>query len=249
VLKRKAVYSLSTLIILFSILSAVQAEALEDIEISIDIAVYSKYIWRGFKLDDDPVLQSGVYVSSHGFDFSVWGTADLENDDSLNSDEMDYSLSYTYDLRNKLNLPMSISGGYTYYDFPPVDTNSQEFFVGFALDGVLSPALTWYHDFEDESQGGGKGDYIIAEISHSIKIESSPVTVNLSGHVGYNNELFINGDGGDIGCEVGLTFNLSDNCSLSPSVSYSIPFGDLSDSSDGNQDNEFYGGVALSFNL
>ncbi len=245
-LKKKIVYGLSVGIVLINMFCALLLEAADNIEISSDIAVYSKYIWRGFKLDDDPVLQSGVYVSGYGFDLSFWGSTDLENDDSLNSDEMDYSSSYTYNLED---IPLSISGGYIYYDFPPGDTNSQEFFIGLAFSSILSPALTWYHDFEDESQGGGKGDYIVAELSHSIKIENSPVTVDLSGHVGYNNELFIAGSGGDIGCELGFTFSLSDNCSLSPNIAYSIPFGDLSDSNDGNQDNEFYGGVVLSINL
>jgi hypothetical protein len=245
-------YSVSSLFMITFLavfICTTQLEALEDLEFSTDLSLYSKYIWRGFKLDNDPVFQSGLYISGYGFNFSIWGSADFKSDDSLNSDEMDYSLSYIYNLEDIFNMPIYISAGYTYYDFPPGDTNSQELFLGLNLDNLFSPSLTWYHDFEDESQGGGKGDYIVVEISRSIEIDNSPITVDLSGHAGYNSELFINGSGGDIGCEIGLIFNLSDNCSISPSVGYSIPFGDLSDSNDGNQDNEFYSGIVLSINL
>jgi hypothetical protein len=217
------------------------------IEVSTDVAVYSKYIWRGFKLDDDPVLQSGAYIDGYGFSASVWGSFDINPKDDLDSDEVDYSVGYTYDLYKVLKIPVSILGGYTYYDFPSVSLNSQEFYIGLAVDTILSPAVTWYHDFEDEAKGGGKGDYVVAELSHSVPVSDLPITLDLSGHAGYNHELFILGDGGDVGLGAGLTFTLSDNCVLNPNIGYSIPFGDLEKSEDGNQDEEFYGGASLAF--
>lgn len=219
------------------------------IEVSADTAIYSKYIWRGFKLDDDPVTQTGAYISGYGFEAGVWSSFDINPNDALASDEVDYFLGYTYDLNEVLKVPLSISGGYTYYDFPATDLNSQESYLGISLDTILSPAITWYHDFEDEDKGGGKGDYVVAEISHSIEVPNMPVTLDLSGHVGFNHELFIVGDGGDAGFGAGLTFQLSKNSTLSPNVCYSIPFGDLEDESDGNQDNEFYGGAILAFSF
>lgn len=218
-----------------------------EIEVSADVAVYSKYMWRGFKLDDDPVLQSGAYLSGYGFDASVWGSFGIASDDNLDSDEVDYSVGYTYDLKEAIQVPVSISGGYTYYDFTSANTNSQEFYIGASFDVILSPSVIWYHDFEDEDQGGGDGDYIVGELSYSYPIPDWPVSFDLSGHVGYNNELFIVGDGGDIGIGAALPITLSKNCTLSPSVNYSIPFGDLEDADDGNQDDEFYGGGILTF--
>jgi len=220
-----------------------------EIEISADTAVYSQYIWRGFKLDGDPVSQTGVYASGYGFDASVWGSFDIDSEDLLDSDEIDYSVGYTLGLEDYIKIPMSISGGYIYYDFPETNLNSQEVYVGASFDVLLSPAITWYHDFEDEEKGGGDGNYIVAEISHSFPVGGYPISLDLGAHAGYNNELFIMGDGGDVGVNAGLTFTLSKNCTLTPNAGYSIPFGDLEDDSDGNQDEEFYGGAVLAYSF
>jgi hypothetical protein len=211
----------------------------KPVEISMDFAVYSKYIWRGFKLDNDPVAQSGVYIDAYGINASIWGSLDMDGRDSLDSNEIDYTIGYTYGLNDKFNLPVSITGGYIYYNFPSSKTNSQEFYVGLLLDTVFSPSFTWYHDFENEQKGGGKGDYIVAQICHSFPLPDMPVTLDIGGHAGYNHRLFIKGKGGDIGLSAGLTFNLLENCTLSPCVKYSIPLGDLKKTDDGNQQNQF----------
>jgi hypothetical protein len=217
----------------------------KPIEISTDFAVYSKYIWRGFKLDNDPVAQSGVYLDAYGFNASIWGSLDMAGRDESQSDEVDYSVSYTYGLAEHFKIPASFTGGYIYYNFPAAKSNSQEFFLGVSLDTILSPSFTWFHDFENEAKGGGKGDYLLLEISHSMPISDMPVSFDLSAHAGYNNKLFIDGKGGDIGLGAGLTFTLTQNCTLSPAVKYSIPLGDLSKADDGNQKKEFYGGAVL----
>ncbi|MFQ5680768.1 MAG: TorF family putative porin [Candidatus Omnitrophota bacterium] len=214
------------------------------IEVSADIAINSKYIWRGFTLDDDTVMQQGIYISGYGFTASIWGSLDIDAKDDLNSDEVDYSIDYTYETDN-----FSVSAGHTYYDFPPADTASREFYLGIAANLLLSPSLTWYHDYGDEDSGGGDGDYVVLELSHSLSLGEAPITLDLSGHVGYNNELFINGDGGDVAIGAGLTIPLTEKCAFSPNINYSIPFGDLEDSSDGNQDDKFYGGFTLAYSF
>jgi hypothetical protein len=224
---------------------------LEDtgIEVSSDVAVYSDYIWRGFRLDNDPVIQPGLYLSAYGIEASIWGSFDIDADDSLNSDEVDYSLGYSYDFSDSLDVPFTASGGFTYYDFPAANAFSKEFYLGCSLDVILSPAFTWYHDFGDEEDGGGDGDYFLAELSHSVPVSDWPVSLDFSAHGGYNRELFIEGDGPDAGFSAGITLSLSENCSVSPSVNYSIPLGDLEDSDDGNQDEQLYGGVVVTFGL
>ena len=214
------------------------------IEISGDITINSKYVWRGFLLDDDPVMQQGVYVSGYGFTAGIWGSFDIDGDDVLSSEEVDYLIDYTkeFDI-------LSISIGNTYYDFPQAGAASREFYVGVGFSLPLSPSITWNKDYEDEDSGGGDGDYIVLGLSHSLPLGESPITLDLSSHVGYNHELFINGDGGDIAIGVGSTIPLYNNCTLTPNISCSVPFGDLADSDDGNQDDEFYGGFTVAFSF
>lgn len=212
------------------------------LEVSADISVNSKYIWRGFTLDDDPVMQQGIYVGAYGFTASMWGSFDIAADDSLYSDEVDYVIDYTYQFDN-----FSLSIGHTHYDFPLSGTASKEFYVGTGLNIPLSPTLTCYHDYGEEDSGGGDGDYVVLGISYSSPLGESPIILDLSGHVGYNHELFINGDGEDVAIGLGLAIPLTEKISFSPNLNYSIPFGDLESSGDGNQDDKFYGGFTLAF--
>ena len=213
-----------------------------EVEISASTDFYSKYIWRGFRLDDDYVLQPGFSVSGYGFEVNVWGSFDTDQDDALGSDEVDTTVSYSHDFDG-----LSLSLGHVYYDFPSAGTFSKEVFVGVGYDTVLSPSLTWYHDYSRESQGGGHGDYVVLDLGHSLTLnEDYGITLDLSGHVGYNHRLFIKGDGGDVAFGAGLTLPLTESLSMSPSLNYSIPYGDLEDSADGNQDDEFYWGVGIS---
>ena len=58
------------------------------IQVSGDIAINSDYVWRGFMLDDDPVMQQGAYASACGFTVSIWGSFGIASDDGVDSDEI-----------------------------------------------------------------------------------------------------------------------------------------------------------------
>ncbi|MBU0650509.1 hypothetical protein KKC59_01210, partial [bacterium] len=239
------------LVLLFGItVSGVYAEGgiLEkydiDLEVTADTAFNSEYMWRGFKLDDDPVMQQGVYIAGYGFTASVWGNFDIDSDDALDSDEVDYALDYTYEFKK-----FSASAGITYYDFPGTDAFSREYYVGLGLKTLLSPTITFYRDFGKESSGGGNGIYTVVGVSHSFNIGDDGVALDLSAHVGYNHELFIEGEGEDAGIGAALSIPLSEKVKLIPNINYSVPFDDLKDSNDGNQDDEFYGGVKFEFSF
>jgi hypothetical protein len=113
----------------------------------------------------------------------------------------------------------------------------------------LNPFITWYHDYSDEDSGGGDGDYVVLDVGHTFSFEEKPLAVELAGHVGYNDELFINGTGGDVGLSAGLPIELTDNLTFTPQIAYSIPYGDLEDEDDGNQSDEFYGGCVIAFSM
>lgn len=220
------------------------------VDVSASVDYYSNYIWRGFTLDKDAVIQPGVNISALGLTFSFWSSWDAESDDEFASDEIDYVFDYT----KELNDLVSVSVGHTYYDFPEAAAYSREFYVAAALskipglDWPIETSLTYYHDYGDEKNGGGDGDYVSLDASYSyILIEDIGLTMDLSTHWGYNHQLFIAGDGYDLGVSFGFTIPLTDNLSVSPTVNYAAPFGDLEDNGDGAQQDRVYGGVNVAW--
>ena len=88
------------------------------------------------------------------------GNFDIDQADALASNEVDTTLSYTYALKDlsigntKLNT-INLTVGSIYYEFLSTDTVTKEFFLGVGYDTLLSPTVTWCHDYGKESQGGG----------------------------------------------------------------------------------------------
>jgi hypothetical protein len=227
----------------------------KGVEVSVSGAadVYTQYIWRGFRLDKDPVVQPSFTVSANGFSANVWGSYDLVGDDSLASDEVDTTLSYAHTFKDmRLGdialAPITVSGGNIYYEYSGLDTFTSEFFAGVTYGSFLSPAVTYYYDYIDESQGGGDGTYLMFSLAQSVPLNKDyGVSLDLSGHVGFNNEDYMSGEGGDFFAKAGLALPLTESLKLTPSVNYSVPFGDLKDSGDGNQKEYVYYGASLSF--
>ena len=213
--------------------------------VSGDTSFFSKYVWRGFALDTDTVMQPGLYLSTPKSDLGVvklsfWGNEDIGTGDDLASDEADYVIDYTFSLEK-----VSFSIGHTYYDFVGSDLRSKEYYGAIALALPLSPSLYIYKDYGDEEDGGGDGMYYVLNLACSIPLAST--SLDLAGHVGYNKDLFIEGEGVDALIGAGLTVPLTSALSMKPNINYSMPFGDLEDENHGNQDEEFFGGLTLSY--
>ena len=212
-----------------------------EIEASATVDVYNKYMWRGFTLDADPVIQPGFNLSGYGFTISYWGSYDASQDDTAGSDEQDFTIDYTYEFEYA-----SVSAGHTYYAFPTADSYSKEWYIGVSLPVLLSPSVIYYKDYGKEDQGGGDGSYLNLAVSHSFTITEDPaLTLDLAAGVGFNDKLFINGDGGDYSISAGLTLPLTKSLTMSPVIGYVVPFGDLKDAADGNQKKRTYGGISI----
>ena len=152
----------------------------EGLQLSGDYSFYSKYVWRGFVLDKDPVLQPGIYLSYKGLNLSLWSSMDMSNTEGAKSDEIDYIVDYNFSIKK-----VNISLGHIYYDFPGINGYTKEYYLGISYDGFLSPSLTWNHDYLDDEKGGGDGDYYVLALSHSFPIKKG-LNFDISGHVGYN---------------------------------------------------------------
>lgn len=213
------------------------------VSVSLSYDVYSAYVWRGFLLDDDAVVQPGASVSYGGFTLGIWGSTDINANDGSSSEEVDYYFDYTKEFDG-----FSLSIGNTYYAFPDADTSAEEAYIGIAFDCLLSPSITVYRDYGQEGSGSGKGTYVSFDVGHSLEL-SEFTALDLGFHYGYNDKLFIAGKGSDILLTAGLSVTLAKDFSFAPVIAYSIPFGDLEDAGDGNQDEKFYTGVSLSYSF
>ena len=221
-----------------------------DASVSADVAFYDKYIWRGFRLDGDPSVQPDFTISVGPIEGGWWGNEDVSNTDSLSSNESDGWIGYNFDLGfiNEDLKKVGFSVGNTWYGFPGTNGYSKESFVTVSVDTLLSPSFTWYHDYGKESQGGGNGDYYVFSGGHSFTLDDQyGITLDISEELGINHKAFIVGTGGWSTTTVGLTIPLTDHVTLTPNMSYTSPFSDLSSSSDGAQNDEFWGGVSVSF--
>jgi len=228
-----------------------------EIEVSGDLAFNSIYMWRGIMLDGDAVVQPGFYVRSPESKYGrikvgIWLNHDLQNKDSLRSSETDYLFDYTYNFSS-----VALSTGFTYYDFPdatPSDGSpkgfSREVYGGVTFTKLLlSPAIYYYYDLGRKEDGGGQGSYTVLNLSHSVPFVMRKLNMSLdfSGHLGFNNKQYFRGKGGDVALGTGITVPLLKNLTCKPNINFSIPWGNISDKNNGNQKNRLYGGVYLNY--
>jgi hypothetical protein len=227
-----------------------------------DVNFSNKYVWRGILLDIDPVVQPGFYLTSPEIGgeetklgkikLSFWLSNPLQKSDALQSAEQDYIVDYTYDGFESF----TVSLGNTYFDFPdliPADGApegwSREAYLGFALPKVwLTPSVYYYYDYGKKEDGGGQGSYTAINLAHSqpFSISDFNLSLDVNGHVGFNNKQYFTGKGGDVGLTASITAPLTKSISLKPNINYAVPWGNLSDSANGNQKSRVYYGIYLS---
>ncbi len=127
---------------LLTLLSTAPADALDG---RMDLTLQSAYIWRGMVLNDKPVFQPSLTVSSGGFSGSVWGNINLTSDRGYRGEasEVDYWLAYTVSGRD---LDWTLT--YYAYTFPHTSgVSTQEVWASVTYKTApLSPSLTAIRD-------------------------------------------------------------------------------------------------------
>lgn len=118
------------------------------------VSVFSDYMWRGFRLYDGPSIQPSLTVSADtGYGvLSGNGWMHISGDSDKQAErftEFDGTLKYEYQIG-----PVVLGAGhiwYTYSDFGDGTEipDSAEFFGSVAVDVLLAPTLTVYHDYEE----------------------------------------------------------------------------------------------------
>ncbi len=195
---------------------------------SAELAVLSKYVWRGQVVNDEAVLQPSVTVSAgNGLSLNTWGNLDLTDgtvaegggDAAGEFTEVDWTVGYALPLEGKLSVEL----GVIEYLFPFAGSSTREVFVSAGLDTVLAPALSLYYDFDDV-----EGLYASASVSHGVELPGE-LTLDLGASVGYGDSAYNEGyfgvaDGAlnDLTLTAGIGLPATAPVSVSVAVSYSV---------------------------
>lgn len=186
-----------------------------------DLAVVSKYIWRGFDTipDDRPAIQPSVTFAfgNSGAWFNLWSAVALADTDFV---ELDLVLGYDRPLSEHL----SLSAGFGYFTFPSMsgypDNNSAtpEVYAGVTANSLpVSPSVTLYYDFN-------LGDGVYSTLSFSKGFRIGTKVLNTSFSVGYMDQyqdMEVDRGFSDICFGVSTDFDYK-SITLSPSFNYVI---------------------------
>ena len=219
---------------------------------SASVDIMSQYIWRGWQLSDDSVIQPSVGITYEGLGANIWSNYD---NDTTAITETDYTLNYTFNIEK-----FGFDVGYIFYTFPESDFDTQEIYASASYDVILSPSLTVYYDFDE-----GEGAFIVAAIGHSFALPKD-ISVDVGASVSYNASNLVMGavDGdafsdfynGEISASASIPVYKA--LSITPMVAYSFPLSnDAKDVLEANalavtEDDDgdvFYGGVSISLSF
>ena len=226
---------------------------------SVSADIMSTYVWRGQTLSNAFVIQPAVSVSYGVFGASIWGNYDSDKVETTSGsdsghgefNEMDFTLSYARTVSN-----FTVGGGYIYYAFDGAN-DTQEVYLSGTYNGMFSPALTVYYDYDE-----GNGAFVIASVSHAFDLPQK-MSLKLGASASYNirnkimgvdedGERFSNFYNGELTSS--LVIPLTDHISVTPKVAYSFPLSSeakdaISAISNDNKKDIVYGGINLTLSF
>ena len=202
----------------------------DEIDFEITADYFSKYIWRGQNLSDDPVFQPGASLGWNGFTLGWWANLETSkiNGKSGEFTEHDWSLDYSGDLPFVEGVGYSV--GVINYYFPTLDSGGEttELYWGLGFDLPLSPSVTVYHDVDEV-----KGTYASFGIGHSIEKIGElgtdiPVGMDIGASLGWGSASYNKGYWGasidsdklnDLALSLAFPFEIA-GCTVTPSLNY-----------------------------
>ena len=228
-----------------------------DAEMKADLL--SGYVWRGQVLNDEPVLQPAFSVATPwGLSLNAWGNVELTDKYKCRGEFTEVDLTASYDL--PIKGPVGVTVAVAEYLYPKSgayeielpenhvlvsedvlrgeDSDSRDLSVTVTGDCLLEPTLLLSYDFDEVD-----GFYGSLGIGHSFEVMEK-LSLDTRASIGYAlskyNEFYFGEDENafnDGNVSAGLTYALTDNLSLSGSVSYSA----LLDSTIRDNGDEIYG--------
>jgi hypothetical protein len=231
----------------------VHAEEAEKPTASVDLGMFSKYVWRGLELSKNSmVIEPSVTLGYKGFSMNVWGNLDTHSQvyDGAKYNETDLTLSYAKTLGI-----VKMTGGYIYYGLDSI-TDSQEVFGSVTLNTFLSPTISIYREVASMPAW-----YVNVGISHSQEIVNK-ITLDLAASAGYyysDDSAFAEAKNPSAKyrqlhnglVSAGFTIPVGDYFSVKPMLAYSFPLSSkakdyIQAASLSDESSFLYGGVTLS---
>jgi uncharacterized protein (TIGR02001 family) len=178
--------TLVVLIAALAVVGAMPAAAQDegDFSFTLDTTFVSKYLWRGFVLNDSPSMQPAVGFGYKGLSVSSWSNFSHVTPRGQKWTEHDLTVDYSHSFDK-----LGVSVGYIWYAFPDVPSGmgnrSHELYAGVSYDTILQPSFTYYRDVDQ-----GDGNYFYLGIGHSQDLGKG-VALNLNTGLGVNNGMWI----------------------------------------------------------
>ncbi len=136
-MKKTAIILVSAILMI----TAVQSQAVDtqwgDLDVTLDSTWVSKYIWRGFDLQDDkaawqPSMNLDFFDSGWSFNlwFNVPGSSGTQTTSTVNAEEIDYTITYADTAWKEEVYATNWALSYVYFDYPDMaskDADIQEF--------------------------------------------------------------------------------------------------------------------------
>jgi len=250
----KTLIAVLTAVLLLSLSVTLYAEE-KNVSGSVSADVMSNYVWRGQRLSEKFAVQPSVGITYNGFGANLWSNFDSDYSGGNNGEvsETDLTLNYTFSI-DKLSLDI----GYIYYGLEAA-TDTQEIYISAGYDTLLSPALTFYYDYEE-----GEGAFIVASIGHSFTL-SEGFSLDLGASAGYNARNKIMGTDEDSNYFNGLyngevsasvSIPVTDAISVAPVIGWTFPLSndaenaiEAADAGGDNKSEIIYGGVSASLSF
>ena len=193
----------------------------------------SRYMFRGVDLlNGGSLAWTDLSFSTYGFTLGAWYATGVNDD----FNEIDIYASYAWSLG-----PVDVEGGYIFYGFPRGGGETHEFFAALSTEAIpfVTPGLAFYYDFDDF-----EGGWLEFSLASSIPVVEDVVSIDPFAAISYDFEYNSNdNDLNNVQVGVEVPVALSENITLSGYVAYSWAL----DAIDDFQDDEFWGGAAISF--
>lgn len=233
------------------------------VSVAVTSDLYGQYVWRGQRLNKEPVFQPGATVTARGLTAGVWGNMDLTDihDERYAFTEVDYSLGYAGSLPGTDK--WSYSAGFIYYDLSLADLKTLEVYAGLTWNVPLSPSVTVYYDVDKDEAGDPdaddltRGTYVVLGLAHTLEAVipwgDSALDIKLGAGLGWGDSAYNRGywgvDGGrlnDLDLSVAVPLEVC-GMTITPSVKvFMLLDGDIRDSDVYSDDNAYVlAGVGL----